>query len=417
MKTPLRLLCSVFLSLVLPITAVAQAFVFSKTSILPETEFMDNGVTADQINAYFKAQGSQLADYVILPEYEVLYPVGKAQWETIVVKQEWLPTNGAPLEVYHDKTVAQLIVEWSRTSQPTRNPANPGSMNPLIAVATLDKESGAITGTYKGDILSRTITMGWLAGYGYNDRMNDCVKNGNNCDPEYNRQRAIWYGGIGQQIVEMIAGLKRWTANPTLLPDMSCGSTWKNQVIQGECLTLENSLSYAFYRYTPTFSGNQLFITLYNRAKSAINPPPVPPEDLTKNDTTPYTLTTYGTKVALTGFKSQGVRASEGSRNAGDIGKLSWEITIDNIPEGKNTYAIQFKKSDGTLVNEKLIQVTRRKQADANGDGRVDISDLSIVASSWQQTDPENQFANLNPEADNVVDILDLSLLAEKWGK
>jgi hypothetical protein len=50
---------------------------------------------------------------------------------------------------------------------------------------------------------------------------------------------------------------------------------------------------------------------------------------------------------------------------------------------------------------------------DANGDGHVNISDLSILSSTWlSNSDLRADFNN-----DNIVNIQDLSIMATNWGR
>jgi hypothetical protein len=55
---------------------------------------------------------------------------------------------------------------------------------------------------------------------------------------------------------------------------------------------------------------------------------------------------------------------------------------------------------------------------DSNIDGRVDVSDLLMLAGSWGKTLGE---AGFNPacdfNGDNSVDVVDLLMLAENWGR
>jgi hypothetical protein len=51
------------------------------------------------------------------------------------------------------------------------------------------------------------------------------------------------------------------------------------------------------------------------------------------------------------------------------------------------------------------------KQGDLNGDGKVDIFDLSILLSNWGST---GGVADINK--DGKVDIFDLSVLLSNWG-
>ena len=52
---------------------------------------------------------------------------------------------------------------------------------------------------------------------------------------------------------------------------------------------------------------------------------------------------------------------------------------------------------------------------DINGDGKVDIYDLSIMATNWHKTGMTAAQGDLN--GDGTVDIYDLSILAANWGK
>lgn len=395
---------------------------FNKTSIISQDETTYNGVTASEVQAYLNTTGSQLAGYRIPEEYEVYYPIGKGQWDKVVVRQEW--QSNLRMEKYYGKTVAELIAEWSALDESKRAPANPGKMNPLIALATLDKESGAITGSYKSSILDRPVTMSWLMGYAFDGRMADCINLGN-CDYTGNgitddedkakmRERAIWYGGPGIQIAEGISALKRWSATPTQLNTCNEGG-WQRMLIGGECLTLQNSITYALYRYTPNFSGNTLFLSLYDKIKKAFPfPSSTPPPDETANDTTEYSHDTYAKSFSLIGYKASNTQAYFNGRLIADFGKTSWELSFEP-PSGKNTYSVDYRRSDGSTINRKYVQINRRKVGDINNDGKVDIQDLSILATYWGHTDPPNPMTNLNADVDNEVNILDLSQLAANF--
>lgn len=50
---------------------------------------------------------------------------------------------------------------------------------------------------------------------------------------------------------------------------------------------------------------------------------------------------------------------------------------------------------------------------DANRDGRVDVSDLGILASNWQQAG--RRFSQGDFSYDGVVDVADLGILATHW--
>lgn len=403
-KVTIFLIAATALSILSP--APTKAAHLNKTAIIDQAEVAYNNVTATEIQQYFNSTGTQLASYTIPTEFEVYYPIAKGQWDKMIVKQEW--QSNLALELYHGKTVAQLIGEWAASDQSTRIPANPGKINPLIVLATLDKESAAITGSYRTDIVSnRPITMSWLMGYGFNDKMAGCIRDGN-CDVEYNRKRAEWYGGPGIQIAESTAALKRWSVNPQAYNTCNEGG-WQRILIEGQCLTLQNSITHALYMYTPTFAGNELFITLYDKIKKAFPfPSAAPPPDETANDIAEYSSDTYGNTFSLTGFKATNTKAYFNGQLLADSGKTDWQMTFEPWP-GKNTYSIDYRRADGSTINRKYFHINRRKIGDINNDGKVDILDLSILSAYYGHTDPPEPMANINGPQDTVVDILDLS--------
>lgn len=394
----------------------------NKTAIIDQGEIAYNNVAATEIQQYLNTTGSQLAGYTIPVEFEVYYPVGKGQWDKVMVRQEW--QSNLALEAYHGKTIAQLIAEWSSADQSTRVPPNPGKINPLVVLATMDKESAAITGSYKSNIVSdKPITMSWLMGYGFNGKMDSCIKNGDcdtnadgvvdDTDRNFFRQRALWYGGPGLQIVEATTALKRWTTNPTPLNTCDTG-TWQRMSLVGECVSLQNSISYALYRYTPNFSGNELFINLYDKIKKAFPFPSAVVIDETANDIAEYSHETYGNYFTLVGYKASNTQAYFNGKLIADFGKTDWQMNFEPWP-GRNTYRIEYRRANGTEINKKNFHINRRKIGDINDDGVVDIRDLSIMATYWGHTDPPNPMTNINPEVDNEVNILDLSHLAANF--
>ena len=84
---------------------------------------------------------------------------------------------------------------------------------------------------------------------------------------------------------------------------------------------------------------------------------------------------------------------------------------------GNHIYIVEYRNNAGAVVDRKELDITRQAIADINADGKVDIQDLSILATYWGQEHPGEPLANLNPGGDEVVDILDLSLLASNWSE
>lgn len=394
-----------------------QAATLNKTAIIPQSETTYNGISGNDIEQYLRNRGSQLADYSIPKDFNVYYPTGKGQWEVITVTQEW--QSKTELEVYHGKTVAQLLAEWSSTSRPNRGDytPSPGQINPLVMLATMDKESGGVNGAYRTNLISEhPITLSWLMGYGFDGRMANCVNTGD-CDINNNRNKALYYGGPGQQIAEAVSAIKRWSTTPTPLNSCGPNNEWNIMNINGECLHLENGITYALYRYTPNFSGNQLFINVYQTIKDTFNYTPPPPPDRTgedNNDTAKLVVDTYNDSVTVNGSKSAQNRVYEGGRLVADLNATTWQNVI-KPPVGSNTYTMNYIRGNGELITTKQIVVNRHKQGDINFDSKVDILDLSILADFWGQQQPRNPMVKLSGNPNEEVNILDLSVLASNW--
>jgi cellulose 1,4-beta-cellobiosidase len=79
------------------------------------------------------------------------------------------------------------------------------------------------------------------------------------------------------------------------------------------------------------------------------------------------------------------------------------------------TYTVAANDAAGNISAQSasLIVKTAIVLGDANGDGHVNISDLSILAATWQsKTDLRADFNH-----DGIVNVSDLSILAANWGK
>lgn len=75
-------------------------------------------------------------------------------------------------------------------------------------------------------------------------------------------------------------------------------------------------------------------------------------------------------------------------------------------------YAIQARDADGNLspVSPALAVKTLNKIGDSDGNGRVDVYDLSRLLTRWRTTDSATDF-----NGDSTVDIFDLNLLLSNW--
>ena len=390
-----------------------------------------DGASATEINNFLINQHSWLANYVIPSSVSVPFPTGKGQWDTVDVPQTYQPGPGPgacanpAVETYAGKTVAQLIYEWSTTDRSCRyangvNYPSPGQINPLVILATLQKESSSITSSTP----SSDVTAAWPVFYGFDETMTTCLNTGNLCDPGHNRLVAQQFGGVGQQIVEALSAFKRWSSSPP--SDISCNrnppapdQAWQYLNVDSSCLRVSNGITAALYRYTPHKVSADSFSTYFNQylALLSVSAPPSL-TDNTNNDVFAENIDTYSTTLTVFGRKAPGSYAwSQGVMIAGP-GTTFWQTNITNLNVGKNDITVDYMDANNNVINNehKHIFVTRHAVGDINGDGKIDIVDLSIIAAQWGEANPTNSMALLNQtNGHNAIDITDLSILAAHW--
>jgi hypothetical protein len=136
-----------------------------------------------------------------------------------------------------------------------------------------------------------------------------------------------------------------------------------------------------------------------------------------------YQTGTYASSFAVSGTKDTNVIAALNSQTLAGVGTLTWQATL-TPPVGTTNYTIIYSNIDGSSAGSKVITIDRRIIGDINGDGKVDVLDLSLLFSHWNQTAPTanwvsltniNNWLNLNPSVGNTINILDLSLLFGDW--
>ncbi len=175
-------------------------------------------------------------------------------------------------------------------------------------------------------------------------------------------------------------------------------------------IVMSNAATAAAYSYTPyVFDSAYNLWMLFNNwftATPDVTPPP------TQNDTAAFNEKTYGETYTVSGSKSSDSKVYLGGQLIQNTGTTSWQITSP-IGVGSNNLSIEYKDAAGTTVATKTITINRHRVADINGDGTVDIQDLSIISTYWGQNKPGEALADLN--GDNIVDILDLSTMASNW--
>ena len=108
-------------------------------------------------------------------------------------------------------------------------------------------------------------------------------------------------------------------------------------------------------------------------------------------------------------------------RNGTQIGTTSTTNYTDTALSPSTTYSYTVKAKDAnnnqsaasTAANIKTLDGPAPKPGDANGDGVVNITDLSILLSHWNKPATTSQ-GDCN--GDGVVNITDLSILLSHWG-
>ncbi len=137
------------------------------------------------------------------------------------------------------------------------------------------------------------------------------------------------------------------------------------------------------------------------------------PQDTSTNDTGSVSSKTYEPTITLSGAKRSDVRAYYGDTLIADFGTTSWQITI-SLNTSQTSYDIVYRNSSGGEVARKVITIHNHRLADVNGDGAIDLLDLSLIANYWDQDNPSEPLADLNSDA--KVDLMDLSIFANNWG-
>lgn len=356
-----------------------------------------NPMSASTINDFLIAKGSGLANYVIPENIEVPYPLAAGGFGTVSSRQV-NDLNGDP---FYGITVAELIYRESTEH----------NVNPRVILATLQKESSAIT----GDVFRSTTVATWPMFYMYDETMAGCLNSGTNCNDSDYRQTSLDYGGMGRQLGYAIAwfGSKYYSyKNGGRLISGVYQQYYDAVTIDGQSISCQTAGTRILYLYTPHIQTSFYNIfTSYFGDPTAGPPPPPPPAS---NDTTPVTMTTYNSSFSFSGAKTTTARAYFGDTLIADLETTSWSISFDQ-PVGPGAYAVVFKDEAGTEINRKPFAIVRNKTADINGDGAVDITDLAIFAENWGKEGPSEPMADI--DGNNIVDITDLAIFAENWGK
>lgn len=289
--------------------------------------------------------------------------IGKNSWlanNTIaeyISVQYPVAVDGSIAFGYVDARQAYTDIFYNKTvAQLIYDEAYQHNINPQLILVMLQRESEAVTQSSP----SSPTRLGWPLFYNYDERMADCLLGDvASCnDTKYNhptyRERAYDYGGVGQQIAYATAQLRK------LHDDSSyCGGSLVVSVDGGN-LTADNAATCALYKYTPH-------------------------------------AVSYSTSSAF---------------------YTNWQSWWSATPNGGGYSATNTISESNFVYNTPAPPPTApppRKVGDANGDGSVGSTDLSILADQWGKNVAANTGADYN--GDGVVDSTDLSILADAWGK
>lgn len=273
-----------------------------------------------------------------------------------------------------------------------------GTVSPQVLLSTLQKEQSLVTRSE------------------YNERALDCAmgyEGGNGCQWMFDN-KPNWKGFTNQ--VEWGAWQLRYNyerAQGHGFSDYQVGQTSSFSDGTGiYAVTFSNRSTASLFRYTPhVFNGNYNFwknivewFGILGGGGGGAN----------VNDTSTVEATTYRSSFKVAGSKTTDVRAYFEGGLVADLGGTRWEKTFEPTI-GRKDYRIEYKNSGGAVVASKLISVDRRKVGDVNGDGKVELLDVSVMSDAWGQNVQGDAWINLNPDVDNIVDLLDLSLLANNF--
>lgn len=175
-------------------------------------------------------------------------------------------------------------------------------------------------------------------------------------------------------------------------------------------VTLTNKATAALYRYTPhIFNGN------YNFWKNMMNWFSVGNTSATitsVNDTFDVSAKTYGDGIKVAGSKASNDLVYFNSNQVAGAGSTGWETTI-SPGFGSTTSTIEYRNGDNVVIATKKVTIERRHLGDIDGDGTIELKDLSLLGESYGVGVSDDDWRDLN--GDNVADILDLSKLSEVW--
>ncbi|HUD21127.1 MAG TPA: hypothetical protein VMQ44_03620 [Candidatus Saccharimonadales bacterium] len=270
-----------------------------------------------------------------------------------------------------------------------------GTISPKAILLTLQKEQSLVT---RSD--NSQSALDHAMGYG-------CPDSGG-CDPKYlGFSNQVGWGAWQLRYNEMASAdaSKHSYVTPYYAGNVTTITDWDG----ARSVYFSDSATAALFRYTPhTYYGNynfwQLGINWFGFGAGSGNPGSV-------NDTSSASGRMYASGTYLVkSFKTTDTTVTFNGQVVASPGSTTWQYQF--TPDiGTHSYVFGYSTGEN-----KTITIEKHKNGDINGDGKVDILDLSLLAQAWGQNVPDDDWRNLNPETDKVVNILDLSIFASGWG-
>ncbi len=270
-----------------------------------------------------------------------------------------------------------------------------GTINPKAIIVTLQKEQSLVTEQTRND-----GRLDHATGYACPDssscdsRYLGFTKQVENAawQLRYNYERAQGHGFSDYQVNQ----IKSFSD-----PSGSYGVTFSNRATA------------SLYRYTPhVFNGNYNFWKLMIEYFGTT--PPVPSSS-SLNDDSSVESKTYKNKFKIEGSKTTDSSVYFDGRQIAGTGSNHWSLEFEPSV-GNHDYSLDYR-TNGGVVATKNIKIDRHREGDVNGDGKVDLLDISLLSNAWARNVPDGDWINLNPDTDSEVNILDLSILSSNWNK
>ena len=131
----------------------------------------------------------------------------------------------------------------------------------------------------------------------------------------------------------------------------------------------------------------------------------------------PMPSETYQASLLITGSKVPSVTTVYVNSSSADViypTTTTWQFPATLSLE-TNTFIVYGQDSIGNISSSTSVEISRHRLADINGDGVIDLTDLSIFGSDWENTGTLNSpLSDMN--SDGVVDLTDFSIIAKEYG-